>query len=106
MKTTVFLSRTRWAKFCSAALLLLTGFNARLTSTSGLEGTFEFACDAPWRIEPHRKPDNTIDYGAIPIQISIHDAKRAGSDNLFPHRYFGGPMGFALENVPLPSALV
>jgi len=106
MKTIFNLFWTRWFKASPLALLILTGFSPRLGAISGMEGTFEFSCDAPWRIEPHRKADGSLDYGAIPIQISIHDAKRAGNDNLLPHQYFAGPMGFSLENVPLPSALV
>lgn len=86
-------------------MLLGTGLATRLLAVSGLDGTFEFACDAPWRIEPHRKADGSSDYGAIPIQISIHDANRAADDNLLPHRYIS-PFGATYENVTLPSALV
>ena len=34
-------------------------------------GDFELEMDAPWRMEPH---GSSLRYGAIPIQVSIHDA--------------------------------
>lgn len=60
----------------------------KLHATGGNEGTFEFAIDAPWRIEPYLVPDNTPNddsdnprsYGKIPIQITIHDANFAFYD--------------------------
>lgn len=38
------------------------------------EGGSEMAVDAPWRIEPNVDADGKLSYGAIPIQISIHDS--------------------------------
>ena len=63
--------------------LLLVPISSELFSIAGLEGTFEFGLDAPWRIEPNKKADGTIEYGAIPIQITIHDAMDSGLDNIF-----------------------
>lgn len=70
-----------------AAWLVCANWLPSVWAINGLEGTFEFACDAPWRIEPQRLADGTTEYGAIPFQISIHDAMHAGLDNL----YVGGP---------------
>jgi hypothetical protein len=39
----------------------------------GIEGKFEYAIDAPWRLEPTFTKGG-LAYGAIPVQISIHDA--------------------------------
>ncbi len=47
----------------------------------GVEGTMEYAIDAPWRIEPSAVRDGSPVYGAIPIQISIHDANMLGRDH-------------------------
>jgi len=67
-------------KFWSTAALLLGGVHlaacagpadevgGKAQALGGFEGTFEYAIDAPWRIEP--SPQG---YGAIPIQISVHD---------------------------------
>src|SRR4051812_7565473 len=46
----------------------------------GIEGTFEYALDAPWRIEPVIDANGVASYGAVPIQISIHDANMASAD--------------------------
>ena len=62
----------------SGALVMATITTAH--STGGYEGTFEYALDAPWRMEPHVLADGKIEYGAIPIQITIHDAMFAGLD--------------------------
>jgi hypothetical protein len=72
-----------------------------LQAINGFEGTFEFACDAPWRIEPHRRPDGSIEYGAIPIQISIHDARETTLDNILFHRSPG-----RVDVISLPAQLV
>jgi len=74
-------SRNRVLVFIGLALLLMSPVD-KLLGYAGLEGTFEFACDAPWRIEPNKLADGTIDYGAIPIQISIHDAMYAKLDDI------------------------
>jgi hypothetical protein len=42
----------------------------------GVEGTLEYAIDAPWRMEP----DPQGRYGAIPIQLTIHDTDIIGND--------------------------
>jgi hypothetical protein len=42
----------------------------------GVEGMLEYAIDAPWRMEP----DPQGGYGAIPIQLSLHDADITGYD--------------------------
>jgi len=41
--------------------LLLTFLTNSLFAINGLEGTFEFACDAPWRIEPNKKSDKSLE---------------------------------------------
>src|SRR5689334_16127674 len=46
----------------------------------GVEGTMEYAIDAPWRIEPHEVSRGVLEYGAIPLQVSIHDADIVSSD--------------------------
>lgn len=48
---------------------------------SGREGKIDFEVDAPWRIEPVVNEDDTLDYGPIPIQITISDAHLAGADD-------------------------
>lgn len=85
--------------------LLAVSVTPWLTAMNGVEGTFEFACDAPWRIEPQRNTDGSLSYGAIPIQVSIHDAKETGSDNLMYHRYVNG-QSLAIEPVVLPPAVM
>jgi hypothetical protein len=67
--------------FLAWAVLLLS-FGSNLHAINGLEGTFEFSCDAPWRIEPHKQADGSIEYGSIPIQISIHDAMYCAQDDV------------------------
>lgn len=51
------------------------------SALGGIEGTFEAALDAPWRIEPAVDIYGLPTYGAIPIQLSIHDAYMAGYDH-------------------------
>lgn len=46
----------------------------------GIEGTFEYALDAPWRIEPVIDSTGKASYGHVPIQISIHDANMTAAD--------------------------
>jgi hypothetical protein len=77
----VLTARNRVLVFIGSALLLMSQGD-QLLGYAGLEGTMEFACDAPWRIEPNKLPDGTIEYGAIPIQISIHDAMYAKLDDI------------------------
>ena len=67
------------------------------SALGGLEGTFEAALDAPWRIEPAlESPGGSSGYGAIPIQLTIHDADLAGAD----HGYWT-PDGFVATNPKL-----
>jgi hypothetical protein len=47
---------------------------------SGIEGTFEYSFDAPWRLEPSLAPDGSLEYGQIPIQLTIHDAMHSALD--------------------------
>lgn len=47
---------------------------------AGVEGTMEYAIDAPWRIEPSAVVDGVPVYGAVPITISIHDTYLLGLD--------------------------
>jgi hypothetical protein len=54
------------------------------SAIAGIEGTFEYAIDAPWRIEPARGADGKYDYGAIPINIAVHDALHVNDDMLWP----------------------
>ncbi len=86
----------------TAMCLLLSG---RTFAMSGLEGTFEFAFDAPWRIEPEIRSDGSTHYGAIPIQLSIHDAMHCRLDDIF---YALGTQPFegAFTKVGLPDTLV
>lgn len=48
---------------------------------SGREGKIDFDVDAPWRVEPVVEADGSLDYGAVPIQITISDAHLAGLDD-------------------------
>lgn len=75
---------------------------------AGLEGTFEFGLDAPWRIEPVQKLDGTLDYGAIPIQITIQDAQHARFDNIigpFPSILQPGGQVGGLFTIALPPTV-
>lgn len=85
--------------------LLVLGFLGLLSTTrvrgiAGLEGTFEFGLDAPWRIEPAKRADGTLDYAAIPIQITIHGARHASLDNILY------PLGPGFGGVTLPDNVV
>ncbi len=48
---------------------------------SGREGKVDYDVDAPWRVEPVVQTDGTLDYGPVPIQITIVDAHLAGADD-------------------------
>ena len=50
----------------------------RSQAIASLEGKFEFALDAPWRIEP-----SANGYGLIPIQVSVHDVDLMWMDRIF-----------------------
>src|ERR1041384_2667393 len=89
-----------WILFLS--VLLAAKMTPAARALSGLEGTFEFACDAPWRMEPSAGADGRVEYGAIPVQISIHDAMHAGLDNVsYPPALLA-----ALPPANLPKELV
>lgn len=57
---------------------------------AGIEGTFEFALDAPWRMEPTIALSSCLEkgctpklqasYDLVPVQISIHDADRVSDE--------------------------
>ena len=74
--------RIRGAVILMAMLGMLDSrsFAPPVYAIAGIEGTFEYAIDAPWRIEPAAIRNGSPIYGAIPIQISIHDAIFIGRD--------------------------
>jgi hypothetical protein len=64
----------------------------------GIEGTFEYAIDAPWRIEPVIDDQGKVSYGAIPIQLMITDenvipldsyTRKGGTSIPFTNRQIG-----------------
>jgi len=55
-------------------------------------------------MEPNKTPDGKIEYGAIPIQISILDAMHTGFDNTLYLRQTG-PAGSHTLSVQLPSSV-
>jgi hypothetical protein len=59
--------------------LSLNAFVRDSSALGGIEGTFEYALDAPWRIEPVIDAAGQITYGGIPIQITILD------ENVIPY---------------------
>lgn len=61
----------RIAPFCLPVLLVLS---LVAVANNGQEGTFEFAIDAPWRIEPVLDRNGRASYGAIPLSIVVTDA--------------------------------
>ena len=76
---------TARAKWAAVGLVVFVGirwaaFPPPAHAIAGIEGTFEYAIDAPWRMEPSLFPNGRLAYGAIPIQISIHDANDVGHD--------------------------
>jgi hypothetical protein len=87
------------------AVLLIVLSSGKLFGIAGLEGTFEFGLDAPWRMEPNKKADGSIEYGAIPIQVTIHDGMYAKLDDVF---YARDIVGGSIQNVTLrlPEKLV
>ncbi|MEO8063414.1 MAG: hypothetical protein ABI821_11780 [Pseudomonadota bacterium] len=58
---------------CAAAALLLC-LASQLSFGLGGQFGFEFAIDAPWRLEPVKGPDGNLTYGPIPIVITFDDA--------------------------------
>ncbi|MCB1035698.1 MAG: hypothetical protein KDD47_17890 [Acidobacteria bacterium] len=62
-----------------AACCLPTVLSA--AGAGGIEGTFEYTLDAPWRMEPVSGGRAVpISYGPIPILITIHDAMDVAMD--------------------------
>jgi hypothetical protein len=59
---------------CPMVVALVCLLSRSFLAIPGVEGTFEYAFDAPWRIEPTRAASGRLEYGLIPIQLSIHDA--------------------------------
>jgi hypothetical protein len=55
------------------ALVFLGATAPRLSAAIGGQFGFEFAIDAPWRLEP-RQAGGELTYGPIPIVITFHDA--------------------------------
>jgi hypothetical protein len=73
--------RNRTAAFVFVFLLLAAALAAPpARAIVGVEGTMEYAIDAPWRIEPAAVVGGAPVYDAIPITISIHDANLLGVD--------------------------
>ncbi len=49
----------------------------------GIEGTFEYSLDAPWRIEPEVRQGigaTYLAYAPIPLQVTLHDGDQVGDD--------------------------
>jgi hypothetical protein len=57
-----------------AGVGLLLGLSSQLSLGLGGQFGFEFAIDAPWRLEPVKGPDGNLTYGPIPITIIFDDA--------------------------------
>ena len=72
------------AALAALALACVTLTPPRAHATGGIEGTFEYAFDAPWRMEPIDPGNNEPEYGSIPIQLTIHDANLVFSDVEYP----------------------
>jgi hypothetical protein len=53
----------------------------------GQEGTFEFAIDAPWRLEPVVASNGQLSYGPIPLVMTVTD------ENAIPSDAFDKPIG-------------
>ncbi|MCH9646867.1 MAG: hypothetical protein K0U98_01440 [Deltaproteobacteria bacterium] len=65
------------APWLLAILGLLGGWAQPLDAggAGGIEGTFEYVIDVPWRIEPVQATDGSgFEFGSVPILITIHDA--------------------------------
>lgn len=54
------------------------------TGAGGMEGTFEYVIDVPWRLEPVPISGGGFDYGPVPIVITIHDALDVDLDDAYP----------------------
>ena len=79
------MARFRWIRGAAIFIAMLAMLDSRpfappVHAIAGIEGTFEYAIDAPWRIEPAAIRNGSPIYGPIPIQISIHDAIFVGRD--------------------------
>ncbi|AKC86937.1 hypothetical protein [Pseudoxanthomonas suwonensis] len=68
-------------RIASLSLFLLLAVCSNVSAGNGQEGTFEFAIDAPWRIEPVVDQLGNRSYGAIPIIIAVTDANIIPFDN-------------------------
>jgi hypothetical protein len=59
---------------CAGDVPIAPGTATMTQGLYGLEGTFEYALDAPWRLDPIGwNDDSTPNYPAVPIQISFFD---------------------------------
>jgi hypothetical protein len=100
------LSNSRFLLFlqvvASLSVLLVT---ERVQGFSGLEGTFEFGADAPWRMEPSKAGDGSTEYGPIPIQVTIHDALYAHLDRTLYAMDVSGFKPVPVQ-ISLPDALL
>lgn len=53
---------------------------SRREKVGGIEGTFEYALDAPWRMEPHTTIFGGKAYTPIPLHVTINDANEIADD--------------------------
>jgi hypothetical protein len=75
--------------------IIVSAATVPLLALGGIEGTMEYALDAPWRIEPSRSAAGAWEYGSIPIQVSIHDTDIIPFDS--PGRTLGNFCELAVE---------
>src|SRR5688572_5462460 len=80
VKMTRFRRTALWAFVSCLAVVKWVAVPPLAHAIGGTEGTFEYAIDAPWRMEPTVLTGGGLAYSAIPIQISIHDAHEVGRD--------------------------
>ena len=80
----------------AAALLAVTMSAQKARAIAQSTGDFELEMDAPWRMEPRAGG-----YGAIPIQISIHDADQpaTGYDLVLQHLIAESQQGAGIADV-------
>jgi len=75
-------------------LIVVSAAAVSVLAVGGIEGTMEYALDAPWRIEPSLNSRGQPEFGSIPIQISIHDSNlRLDPPNRWPPRPYDARMG-------------
>lgn len=53
---------------------------SRREKVGGIEGTFEYALDAPWRMEPHTTIFGGKAYTPIPLHVTVNDANEIADD--------------------------